>query len=209
MKLSSLASLLATVALVAALPAQATFSSASGPAPGSTQSNPVFPNFSQWSSASGALQYYAAFNPPTTNQWYSTSIEPGGLWLSGINSATVAVFGAAIFTSITAPEGFGAMTLKVNNTVLDADFNPGEIFTFTSNVPIFEIFLNSPPNFAPGTSAANSFQLKLGIAGAPDGMSWFMRAPSPVPETSTFALTLLGVVGLGLFASMGRRKTSA
>jgi hypothetical protein len=209
MKLSSLASILAAVALTAALPAQATFSSASGPAPGSTQANPVYPNFSQWSSASGALQYYAAFNPPATNQWYSTSVEPGGLWLSGINSATVALFGAAIFTSITAPEGFGAMTIKVGNTVLDADFNPGEIFTFTSNVAVFEVLLNSPPNFTPGSSAANSFQLKLGIAGAPNGMSWYMLAPSAVPETSTFALTLLGVVGLGLFASIGRRKTSA
>jgi hypothetical protein len=208
MNLSSLSLILATVAVAVALPAQAAFSSASGPAPGSTQSNPVYPTVSQWSSASGLLQYYAGFNAPATDQWYSTTVEPGGLWLSGINSAYAVVFGPAYFTSITAPEGFGTMTIKVGSTVLDSDFNPGELFTFASSVNGFDISLNTPPSFLPGSSAANSFQFKLGIAGSPSSMAWFMRAPSPVPETSTFALTLLGVVGLGLFASIGRRKTS-
>jgi hypothetical protein len=206
MNLSSLSLMLMTVALTAALPAQATFSSASGVPPGSTQSDPVYPSSSQWTSASGQLQYYGGFFPPAANQWYSTTIEPGGLWLQGIHSAHVVVFGDASFTSITAPEGFGAMTIKINETVLDADFNAGEIFTFASSVNVFDISLNSTPSFQPGTSAANSFQLKLGIAGSPVAMAWFMRAPAPVPETSTFVLTLLGFVSLSALTSLRRRK---
>jgi hypothetical protein len=126
--------------------------------------------------------------------------------LQGIQSAYVVAFGPAFFTTITAPEGFGAMTIKVNGSVLDSDFNAGEVFTFTSNVSAFDISLNSTPNFLPGTSAANSFQLKLGLVGAPAAMSWFMRAPAPVPETSTFVLTLLGFVSLSALTSLRRRK---
>jgi hypothetical protein len=206
------------VAGVAPVEAQASFSSASGQPPppplppGSSQANPVYPNTWQWSTASG-VQYYASFNPSVANlipptQWYSTTVESGGLWLSGIDSMRADLFGSSFFTYITAPEGFGSMTLSAGNSVLDSDFTAGEVFTFFSRVTSFKLALNSPTSFPAGSPAANSFQLRIGIEGAPSAMTWLFKAAAPVPETSTFALTLLGLMGLGMLTTSARRKSS-
>jgi hypothetical protein len=204
MKLSLISTLLTVAALAAAVPAQASFSSASGLPPGSSQANPIYPNFSQWGSASGVPFYNAQFAAPTSNQWYSTTVETGGLWLYGIQSAEISGF--AVFASITAPEGFGVMTLSVNDTVVDSDFTPGEVFSFASGVYRVKLALNSPPVFAPGSTAANSFQVKVGVTGPAQIMNLTMYGVAAVPETSTFALTLLGVLGLGALTVGSRRK---
>jgi hypothetical protein len=218
MELSRLCLLFATVAVavvgVAPVPAQASFSSASAPppppppAPGSSQANPIYPGFTFWGTASGVPYYNAQFSAPSSNQWYSTSVEPGGLWLYGIRSADLSLSGNASFTSITAPEGFGAMTLSAGNIVLDADFTSGEVLTFASGVTQVKLTLNSPPVFAPGSSAANSFQVKVGVTGSAQTMYLSMFGVAPVPETSTFALTLLGLLGLGLLTTGVKRKSS-
>jgi hypothetical protein len=206
MKLTSFSALLASAAIAVAVPAHASFSSASGTPPGSSQANPIYPTFSQWSSASGVPYYYAQFAAPTSNEWYSTTIESGGLWRSGIQSAQLLLTGGGSFTSITAPEGFGVMTLKVGNSVVLTDFMPGQVASFGSGISWLTLSLNSPPAFTPGSSAANSFQVKLGVTGLPSTMIWSMNGVAAVPETSTFALTVFGMLGLGVLTLGSKRK---
>jgi hypothetical protein len=207
MKLPLISAVLTVAAFALAVPAHASFSSASGLPPGSSQSNPIYPSFSFWGSTSGVQSYNAQFAAPTADQWYSTTIETGGLWLYGIRSAQLFVFGSGSFTSITAPDGFGAMTLRVGSTVVDSDFTPGEVFSFASGIREVTLALNSPPVFPAGSSAANSFQFKVGVAGAPATLYLGMTGAAAVPETSTFALTLLGVLGLGVLTAGSRRKS--
>jgi hypothetical protein len=111
------------------------------------------------------------------------------------------------FESITAPSGYGRMTLTGEGGVIDDDFTAGEVFNFAPNVRQFRIDIVDPLSLPPGSVAASSFAMKLTFAGASaGGMTWASLVTAPVPETSTFALSLLGLVGLGVLAGTRRRK---
>jgi hypothetical protein len=204
MKASQLSLLIATAAVALATPVHAAFTSASGvpPPPGSSQSNPLYPSF--WISASGSTSAAARFDAPQTNQWFST---PDSLyfWLLPVGTNTVtARLSSGSFSNVTAPAGFGTMQLRVGGVVVDNDFNVGEAFSFVGGVNDFQIVVGSYP----ATGQIGSFQMKLGILGSPSTMTWTTAVTAAVPETSTFALTLLGIVGVGLLLGGRRQKPS-
>jgi hypothetical protein len=212
MKLSFLSYLFAAVALP--LHAQAAFTSASStppppppppPPPGATQFDPVFP--STWLSASGAYGFRAWFSLPSTNRWYSTGNHEN-LWLLPVVVDGLAVhLDGGSFQSVTAPVGYGSMQLRVDGVLVDADFNAGEVFAFSPLTSDFQIFISSPATL-PAGAASESFQMKVQFLGGASIMKWTSIEAAPVPETSTFALTLLGLVGVGALLGSRRRKAA-
>ncbi len=101
------------------------------------------------------------------------------------------------------------MTLRVGGVLVDADFIAGEMYSFAAGVNAFQIAITSPMLLPVGSLVADSFRMNVTFASASaPSMTWTSITAAPVPETSTFALSLLGLVGLGLLAGSRRRKDS-
>jgi MYXO-CTERM domain-containing protein len=182
-----------TVALAATAQAQAAgaFVSASAPSPpGTSPGNPVLPN--SWNSASNSGRFQ--FAGPTSGLWFDPPMVEG---------FTIAISSGS-FLSMTAAPGFSGLKIRVDGSVVDSDFNAGETYTFSGTVLQFDIFGITPALDGGVPTFATAFPLQLSFSGTPAQMTW--TNITAVPETSTFGLTLMGLVGLGLLASRRPRQ---
>lgn len=196
MRTNTLGCLFATMALVASTGASAQFTSASAPPPpppppGSSQGNPVLPG--QWTTASGSTPGSFRFFNPVTGLWYDPPLVDG--FTISLDSGS--------FLSVTAPTGFAALKIRVGTTVVNTNFNAGDVYAFGASTAQFDIFGISPLLDVDLPSFISAFPLLLSFSGNPSTMTW-TAFTSPVPETSTYALVLMGLVGIGVL--LGRRQ---
>ncbi|MEH2496178.1 hypothetical protein V1294_002657 [Bradyrhizobium sp. AZCC 1678] len=157
------------------------------------------------SGASNALSLNAGkINPP----YGSAPGEGGGVSQTFTTSGGMATFSAdvAAFTRVNGPTAFGLMSVLLDGVVLDSfDFiGPGTSTTlhntldFTTNLTAGQhtIQLQATRVFAPGGGVTSQYF---------DNVS--LDVLTPVPEPSTWAMLILGFVGVGFIAY--RRRNGA
>lgn len=179
-------------------------SSAATATPGASQFDPVLPSriVQHWSSVSGQIAPlqvpHFEFDHPVSGLWYDPPM---------IDGFSIYISDDALFTSVTAPTGFSGLQLRLAGTIVDANFEAGETFTFGAGVKSFDIINVHPllDSAAPGFGAA--LPLKLTFIGSGSKMHW-SSLPSPVPESDAYLLLLGGLTALGLL-TRGRRNASS
>jgi hypothetical protein len=188
--------LLAAVVGFTSLQAEASFTSGSAPPPpppipGSSPDNPVMPTI--WASASAPNRAVFIFDAPVSGLWF----DPIPIY-----GYSISLFGN--IQSVQAAPGFDHLRIVVNGVVLDDDLNSHEVFSFAEGVSDFDILGINPTIDGLSPDLPTAFPLRMTFYGSPSWMLWRGIDAPAVPETGTFALGLLGVVGLGLL--MGRRR---
>ncbi|MBT9504882.1 MAG: hypothetical protein IV092_26825 [Burkholderiaceae bacterium] len=171
--------------------AQAQFSSASLPVPqpGSSQDNPRTPNATMAVDiGAGQFVYQSRFVYSAGQQWYAAPIQ------DGFRVSFLSPQPGHGLLSITAPMGFENLTVKVDGLVLSNDLDGGASLQFGSGVQAFEIsgVLNG---VAAGAAMPASFPLFISQLGSASMMLW--TSLSPIPETDTFVMMLLGFAVVG------------
>lgn len=178
-------------------------SSAGLAAPGASQFDPVLPSriTTDYISVSGQIvgrRDHFQFDNPVSGLWFDPPMVDGFVITLG---------GGALFNGVTAPTGFIGLKLRVDGSIVDANFEAGETFSFGSGVKSFDI-LNVRPLLDP--AAANfgtALPLNLTFTGSTSTMLW-TSLPSAVPESDAYLLLLGGLTALGLL-TRGRRSASS
>ena len=186
MQSSTWRSMFLTLALAVTAQAHASGEFVSASNPGSSPGNPVLPT----SMSGGRFQ----FGGPNSGLWFDPPMVEG--FKIAISSGS--------FLSTTAAPGFSGLKISVGGTVVDSDFNAGETYTFSGTVLEFDIFGITPALDGGSPSFATAFPLQLSFSGTPTLMTWTNIIA--VPETSTFGMTLMGLVGVGWLLSRRQRK---
>jgi hypothetical protein len=162
------------------------FGGVGGLEPGLTEGAPILP----FVPAPGTF----TFDAPVARRWYDPPFAEG---------FDISIVGGT-FISIEAPTGFSDLEiLATDGTMLDADFDAGEIYTFASGVHgAFKIRGTHLDVGAPGFASA--FPLFVDFTPGTTSMTWTaaLEAATPVPEPETYAMLL---VGLAVVASTTRR----
>lgn len=148
--------------------------------PGSSQDFPVLP----FVPAPGQF----VFDAPVSGRWYDPPFATG---------FTITVEGGDML-SIKAPDGFEDLKIVIDGTVVDDDFDGGEVFTFGTGVRSFDV-----TGMLVDTATPAPFPLFMEFQPSVTGMTWNAHL-APVPENGTLALTL---AGLALMAGVLRRRS--
>lgn len=191
MKNKLAATLVALGCCIGAAQAQVSGASMPVPQPGSSQDNPIRPYYSWDYDGGKGVLYYGSFFHSGGQQWYSAPIR---------DSYLVECFVACddfSFVSIAAPLGFENLTVKVAGLILTNDFDGGASLQFGAGVRAFEIS-GVPKGVAAGAAMPSSFPLFISRLGSASTMYWSGRSDvSPVPETDTLVMMLLGFAMVG------------
>lgn len=146
---------------------------------GSTEDVPVLP----FTPAPGEF----VFDAPLPRRWFDPPFADG---------FDIALEGAT-FISVTAPSKFFNMVLIAEDgTVLDDDFDAGETFYFGAGVSGFKIRGLSIDTAT--TDLASALPLFLDFTPGATKMTWTVSMAAAVPEPSTYALALVGMLAVAV-----------
>jgi hypothetical protein len=151
---------------------------------GTSAEDPVLP----FTPAEGVF----SFDAPIPRRWFDPPMAEG---------FTISLTDGEFYT-VEAPAGFNDMVLlAADGTVLDADFDGGETFTFSAGVHTFIIKGVSLDTASP--SFATALPLYLDFTPGAKSMTWtaITASPAAVPEPEAYGLVL---AGLGVLAFMQR-----
>jgi hypothetical protein len=139
--------------------------------------------------------YRVEFAAPQSGDWFRTGNNQAWIWKPTDGEGLSITLSSGSFDSITAPAGYGSLRLAVNGVLVDTDFNAGETFAFGAGVSSFNLYGGGAPLFFPYEV---SVAMQLRFSDSAGQMNWTSVNALPVPETSTFAMALLGLVGVGV-----------